>query len=284
MGQCASLGEQNDRQIVFYTPGLRALAHPYRIIAAGRNLVDPGVPFVTKRYHHHTMILTLTGFGRVQMKDRRYDAGPGTVTWLDTSRHYAHGCHPDHASWRYLWFGMQGHGLDTLFEGPDVSDNPVRAGQGTMPALFESAIANLVRKDRMTDANATQIAARIIALFLESGSADGPMPDQAEPIHCAMQAFLDDLSDPWDVEEFASRSHHSVSHFYRRFKALTGVSPKRWMRQERINAAKYLLSTSNEKIALVGRRCGYPDPYHFSRVFRQLTGVTPRRFRSSGGP
>lgn len=278
------MDDQNDRQIVFYTPGSRALAHPYRIIAAGRNLVDPGVPHVTRRYHHHTLILTLTGVGRIHMQDRIYSAGPGMVTWLDTSRHYAHGCHPDHAIWRYVWFGMQGYGLDTLFDRPDVSGNPVRAGEATMPALFESAIANLVRKNRMTDANSTQIAARIVALFLESGSADGPIPVEPEPIHRAMQAFLDDLSAPWDVEEFASRSHQSVSHFHRRFKALTGVSPKRWMRQERINAAKYQLSTTNEKVALVGRRCGYPDPYHFSRVFRQLTGVTPRQFRSSGGP
>lgn len=278
------MSDRQARQIVFYTPETLADAHPYRIIAAGRNLVEQDDPLVTKRYHHHTLILTLSGMGLIEIRGQTFAASPGTVTWLDTSRKYAHGCHPGHGNWRYLWFGMQGYGLDTLFGRLEGLGNPIKAGHKTMQDLFEEAIVNLARKDRMIDANSTQIAARIIALFLEPRPQDVSQDNNTGPIHGAMQAFLQDPSAPWDIEKFASHSRHSLSHFHRRFKELTGVSPKKWMRQERINSAKYLLSTSNEKISWVGRRCGYPDPYHFSRVFTRLTGMTPSRFRRSGGP
>ncbi|MCR9138996.1 MAG: AraC family transcriptional regulator [Alphaproteobacteria bacterium] len=276
------MSDQNAREIVFYTPGKRADAHPYRVIAAGRNQVDRDDARVTTRYHHHTLILTLSGQGQIEMNDRRFEAKPGTVTWLDTAQDYAHGCHPEHRQWRYLWFGMQGFGLDGLFERLEAQGNPVAMRHASIQGLFEIMIANLLRKDRMTDANSTQLAARIIALILEFAAVDQPAPDQADPIRTAMQAFLEDRSVAWTVEEFASRAHQSVSHFHRRFKAVTGVSPMKWMRQERINAAKYLLSTTNEKIARIGKRCGYPDPYHFSRTFTRLTGVTPSQFRRTG--
>lgn len=176
---------------------------------------------------------------------------------------------------------MQGYGLDTLFDRLVEDGAPIRRGRRSMQSLFEDALSNLTRKDRMIDANSTEIAARIIPLFLKPEPADVPIEDKPDPIFSAMQEFLNDLGAHWDIEKFASRSHHSVSHFHRRFKQLTGASPMGWVRQERINAAKYLLSNSSQKISWVGRRCGYPDPYHFSREFTRLTGMTPSQFRRS---
>ncbi len=257
--------------------------HPYRIIAAGRSVYRPADTAVTKRYDQHFFILTFSGCGRVVQDGRAFDMPPGTVAWLDTSRDHAHGCHAESEGWHYLWFAVVGYGLEPLFERLGEAANPLTADDPAMRQLFEDAVANLARQDRTIDAVSTVIAARAIGFFCAAPSAGSSRVRETNAIRHAMQAFRSEPDASWSVARFAALCNMSPAHFHRRFKQANGASPMQWVRVERINAAKYLLSATADPISTVGRRCGYPDPYHFSREFTRTTGVTPTRFRRTGG-
>src|SRR5260221_12134806 len=61
----------------------------------------------------------------------------------------------------------------------------------------------------------------------------------------------------WRVKDLARLSGLSESHFYRRFRQVTGSSPIDWLRQERINHARQRLLHSNDPIRQDAEQVGY---------------------------
>lgn len=83
------------------------------------------------------------------------------------------------------------------------------------------------------------------------------------------------------VHALAKRFGMSSRNLSRRFKLATQVTPIEYLQQQRIQAARDLLQTSNLSIKEIAYRVGYLDVSHFSRLFKQSTGLTPSTYRSS---
>jgi AraC family transcriptional regulator len=81
------------------------------------------------------------------------------------------------------------------------------------------------------------------------------------------------------LEELATLLNMSQYHFCRLFKKSTGVSPHRFVIQQRVDRAKQMLRKSNHNILEVAIHCGFTDGSHLTRHFRKLVGVTPTAFR-----
>ena len=63
------------------------------------------------------------------------------------------------------------------------------------------------------------------------------------------------------------------------FKRQTGTSLAKYIREQRMDWARRLLSSTKEDIAWIGRQVGYMRPSSFSAVFTRETGVTPITWR-----
>ena len=63
------------------------------------------------------------------------------------------------------------------------------------------------------------------------------------------------------------------------FKRETGTSLARYIREQRMDRARHLLSSTGEDIAWIGRQVGYMRPSSFSAAFTRETGVTPIAWR-----
>lgn len=87
------------------------------------------------------------------------------------------------------------------------------------------------------------------------------------------------LAQPLLLEQIAEAAALSTYYFARNFKALTGVSPHRYVTQRRIELAKKLLGSTRRPIAEVARQVGMPNQSHFATHFRALVGCTPSEFR-----
>jgi len=79
----------------------------------------------------------------------------------------------------------------------------------------------------------------------------------------------------WDGAQMATFCNLSEAHFRRLFKVRTGVSPKTYQDQVRIEKAKELLQ-NGFSVRMVSEILGYSDPYHFSRRFKEVLGFSPR--------
>lgn len=100
-------------------------------------------------------------------------------------------------------------------------------------------------------------------------------------IQRAKQVMLDNLDAGISVAAISQACALSRSHFTRQFKRSTFVSPKEWMREQRILRGKQLLQTSRLLIADIALECGFSDQSHFCRTFVRTEGVTPRAWKQN---
>jgi AraC-like DNA-binding protein len=81
-----------------------------------------------------------------------------------------------------------------------------------------------------------------------------------------------------EVADLARRVGLSVSQFERHFTDLFSISPSRYVRKVRFDAALEMLREGGA-VADVAHACGYSDQSAFTRRFRAATGMSPLEYR-----
>jgi AraC-like DNA-binding protein len=83
------------------------------------------------------------------------------------------------------------------------------------------------------------------------------------------------------LEELATLTGLSQSHFSHAFKASTGVAPHQWQTNARLDRAKRLLIDSEYALTAIAAETGFSDQAHFTRVFRKNLGTTPANWKKA---
>lgn len=99
-----------------------------------------------------------------------------------------------------------------------------------------------------------------------------------------VRTLLDELATaPVDlhlrVAQLARRCGVGEPAFRRAFRAVTGVSPRRWLERRRVEAVLGMLADPGVAVAHAAQVAGYDDPFHFARVVRRVTGSAPSGLR-----
>ena len=84
------------------------------------------------------------------------------------------------------------------------------------------------------------------------------------------------------ISTLAERAKMSERTFRNVFKQYTRLSPKKYIENKRLNAAKELLKTTNMQIKVISVTLGFTDQYYFSRVFKKRFGVPPNAYEAKG--
>ena len=98
-------------------------------------------------------------------------------------------------------------------------------------------------------------------------------------IRTAKQLMLDRLDTGISVTELAEACALSRSHFSRRFKESTRMSPQRWLREQRVMKSRELLKASTMLLTEIAMECGFSDQSHFCRTFVKAEGMTPKAWQ-----
>jgi AraC-like DNA-binding protein len=102
----------------------------------------------------------------------------------------------------------------------------------------------------------------------------------------AMRYMRENATRALSVEQVARHVGMSGSHFAHRFSAVARVSPMRFLKQLRLDAARELMLGQSVRAGDAAVRVGYESPSHFTRDFKQAFGSAPaeyvRRLREPG--
>lgn len=81
------------------------------------------------------------------------------------------------------------------------------------------------------------------------------------------------------IEQLAKYSNYCIDHFRTLFKNKTGLLPKDYILNLRINKAKELLTKTNKPLDNIALSCGFEYYSHFSNCFKKITGISPSEYR-----
>jgi len=87
------------------------------------------------------------------------------------------------------------------------------------------------------------------------------------------------LASKLETGELASVVALSRSHFSRALKQSLGLSPMEYVGVRRVERAKVMIGSTQERLAEVAIACGFADQAHLSRRFRDLMGMSPGQWR-----
>jgi len=83
------------------------------------------------------------------------------------------------------------------------------------------------------------------------------------------------------IEDALILSHISRSYFFECFKAETGKTFIKYLRDYRMDKARELLIHTDKRINMIARECGYENEKYFSKLFQECTGMSPRAYRKA---
>ncbi len=162
-------------------------------------------------------------------------------------------------------------------------DGPVASGVVRLLQAFEDPVERRVVAPLVLDELVFRLLRSDAAAFVRSAVREGDAGIQE-----AMRYMRENATRALTVEQVARHVGMSGSHFAHRFSAIARVSPMRYLKQLRLDAARELMLGQSVRASDAALQVGYESSSHFTRDFKQAYGAAPaqyvRRFRETGAP
>lgn len=225
--------------------------------------------------------IVLGGLGKLELNGQTYAVGAGKGFVLAPgSRLY--GRHdPDH---RLVVFAVHFEPLDARGRfrplGEAFLSPPATSLRdlGLLTALAHRAEDCHQRGDAL-GRHAAEQCVRLMLLELIDAARNPPSPADTR-VGEVISAIRRDPGPPRFVGAMARQAHLSPSQFTRRFRALTGMSPAKFMIHARLDRARQLLLETDLTVKQIADALGYSDIYFFSRQYKQVFGSAPSSARA----
>lgn len=102
------------------------------------------------------------------------------------------------------------------------------------------------------------------------------------PVVHAVQDYIDThLADDFSFEQLADQFNVSYRHMARLFRDNTGQTLHEYLRAQRLDVARELLSGSRLNVEQIAERCGYGSSHAFRLAWRREMSLPPLQFRQS---
>ncbi|MGV9376246.1 GlxA family transcriptional regulator [Nonomuraea sp. NPDC003707] len=162
-----------------------------------------------------------------------------------------------------------------------VEDANVITSAGTVAGI--DACLHVVRVDHGA-AVAAELARRLVTPpHRDGGQAQYHRPASPVVRDDWLAALLDwateQLHLPLSIADLAAQANVSVRTVERRFAEALGMSPLRWLLQQRVRRAQQFLETSDRPIGWIADSCGFGGPASLRTHFARIVGVSPTTYR-----
>ncbi|MCK1295735.1 MULTISPECIES: helix-turn-helix domain-containing protein [Bradyrhizobium] len=173
--------------------------------------------------------------------------------------------------------------------GPRVGELSYEPGVGHDDEVVRHVGASLQHGLRRPDeTNQLFVDHMMLALTAHVAQTYGGLKPAAEPsrgglapwqVKRACDRLDSDLSGKIALQLIATELGLSVSHFSRAFRISTGLPPHQWLLQQRVKAAKQLMTVRDLPLSEIAISAGFANQSHFTRVFSSIVGVSPGAWR-----
>jgi AraC family transcriptional activator FtrA len=176
-----------------------------------------------------------------------------------------------------------------LFPDVEVDADVLYVDEGDVLTSAGSAagvdlLLHVVRKD-FGARIANEVARRMVMPpHREGGQAQfipRPIPTQADDrLGPLLDAIRDRPAEAWTIARLARAAAMSERTLARRFRDATGLAPGDWVRRMRVEAACYLLETTDASLEAIATSAGFGSVANLRHHFRACVGLAPTAYRA----
>ena len=178
--------------------------------------------------------------------------------------------------WEYMW---------VAFDGFDVLEILRRTG---LVNRYVSAVENgeefaSYLQEMIAEFNQGSLF-KVMSCFygamsvLEKSEHGGAYTREHEYVNKAIGYIKSNYGYPIQISDLARHIGIDRTYLYRIFSASENMSPKQYLMQVRINAAKKMLLAGSYTVGETAISCGFSDAASFCGRFKRCTGMTPKAF------
>ncbi len=188
---------------------------------------------------------------------------------------------------QFYWLHFSGTDIPGLLRDAGLDRQIIDTGMASfIPALFEGIVRELIMKQSGYLQIANLKAQELVWLLAREARKqagrnrhgyNAGIDEILEYIH---QNFYQDLT----IEQLARSYGTSTGWFIKEFSRYTGLTPKKYINEVRLNHAKELLSSTNYNISEISNVCGFENPLYFSRYFQKNYHMPPTKYRNTITP
>lgn len=211
--------------------------------------------------------------------------GPGEMILINLGKFHRY--RADESGLKMLWFHIEGRGskayLEQIHSKWGILVNEDRAAEGKR---FVDEIFRLLEEQNEDPQEISICVHRLLAVLNKPQYGQnyfyGQMREKPDP---GMEDSVNWLREHFEeqgvsVDELAGITGFSTWYYIKRFRALFGTTPHKYILQLRIRSARELLDTTSLSVEEIAYRCGFSSASHFIDVFRKDSGMTPLQFRN----
>jgi transcriptional regulator GlxA family with amidase domain len=166
---------------------------------------------------------------------------------------------------------------DVLF----VDEGDVLTSAGNAAGI--DLLLHLLRRDHGSDVATSVARRRVVSPWRDGGQSqfiERPLPDPDGPGTAETRAWaLTRLGEPLTLAELSGHARMSVRTFTRRFRQETGLSPQRWLTQQRVTLARHLLESTDTPVERVAEAAGFGTTASLRQHLHAAIGVAPLAYR-----
>lgn len=186
---------------------------------------------------------------------------------------------------QFYWLHFSGTDIPCLLKESGLDRQIIDTGMASyIPGLFEGIIRELIMKQPGYLQIANLKGQELVWLLARESrkqacrNRNGYNAEMEEILEIIHQNYHQDLA----IEQLAKRYGTSTGWFIKEFSRYTGVTPKKYINEVRLNHAKELLSSTNYNISKISTVCGFENPLYFSRYFQKNYHMAPTKYRDMG--
>ncbi|WP_425587572.1 GlxA family transcriptional regulator [Streptomyces shaanxiensis] len=166
---------------------------------------------------------------------------------------------------------------DVLF----VHDGRILTSAGAASGV--DVCLHIVRTDHGGELANTVARRCVVPPFRDGGQAqyiEQPVPESGAASTAATRAWaLERLDEPLTLTDLAAHARMSLRTFARRFNDEVGLSPGRWLIQQRVGRARHLLESSDLPVDQIAGRVGFATGASLRQHLHAAIGVSPQAYR-----
>ena len=267
--------ESEDRQFI-YCPDENV---PFILDVTGITPPTPKYFISRERCDHYIIGYVVNGKGVLKYGDDVYRLQPRDAFILAPKSRHIYYADPDDP-FEFIWANFFCDYMDGFLSGIGLKDIPV-----VHNADCEEPLRRILKTAKESPNNneicfpVMRIMHEILISLAEKVHFEKHKPVYSQLGHTIKEMLDDNLYGKADIGDIANALYVSKSSVHREFQKYYGMSPHRYILQQKLELAKSMLARTSYTIAEIAATLNFTDQFYFSNLFKKKTGLSPNAFR-----